>query len=106
MMVIPDFKILIEALQKEMERINGIPASYMTDNIPCEQLTKQTGTTMNSKEFFILVSKMRDKQREYFRTRKQRALQESKFFENQVDAEIKRVNEILGNKQPSLFDGK
>lgn len=59
---------------------------------------------MNAKEFFTLVAQMRDKQKEYFRTRSTSVLQESKRLEKQVDDEIKRVNEIVENKQePKLF---
>lgn len=59
---------------------------------------------MNAKDFFALVSRMRDKQKEYFRTRSTSVLQESKRLEKQVDDEIKRVNEIIKDKQePKLF---
>lgn len=59
---------------------------------------------MNAKDFFALVSRMRDKQKEYFRTRSTSVLQESKWLEKQVDDEIKRVNEIIKDKQePKLF---
>lgn len=59
---------------------------------------------MNAYDFFNLVTKMRDKQKEYFRTRSASALQESKRLEKQVDEEIQRVNEIIKDKQePKLF---
>ena len=59
---------------------------------------------MNSRDFFNLVTKMRDKQKEYFRTRSASVLQESKRLEKQVDEEIQRVNEIIKDKQePKLF---
>ena len=59
---------------------------------------------MNALDFFNLVTKMRDKQKEYFRTRSASALQESKRLEKQVDEEIQRVNEIIKDKQePKLF---
>lgn len=59
---------------------------------------------MNARDFFNLVTKMRDKQKEYFRTRSASALQESKRLEKQVDEEIQRVNEIIKDKQePKLF---
>ena len=54
---------------------------------------------MNARDFFNLVTKMRDKQKEYFRTRSASALQESKRLEKQVDEEIQRVNEIIKDKQ-------
>ena len=50
---------------------------------------------MNAEQFFRLVEKMRAKQREYFRTRSQAALQESKDYEQCIDAEIDRVNKAL-----------
>ena len=59
---------------------------------------------MNPKEFFDLVAKMRDKQREYFRTRNTGVLKESKRLEKQVDDEITRVNNVLFERQsPTLF---
>lgn len=59
---------------------------------------------MTAKEFFDLVSDMRNKQREYFRTRSTSVLNESKALERLVDAEIRRVNEIMNdNKENKLF---
>ena len=59
---------------------------------------------MNARDFFNLVTKMRDKQKEYFRTRSVSVLQESKRLEKQVDDEIQRVNGIIKDKQePKLF---
>lgn len=50
---------------------------------------------MTAREFYNLVVKMRKAQRDYFRTRSQRHLNESKELEAQVDAEIERVEEVL-----------
>lgn len=49
---------------------------------------------MNAREFYNVVVKMRKAQRDYFRTRSQRSLSESKQLEKLVDAEIKRVEQI------------
>lgn len=49
---------------------------------------------MNARQFYNTVVKMRKAQRDYFRTRSQRHLNESKELEAQVDAEIERVTEI------------
>lgn len=49
---------------------------------------------MNAREFYNIVVKMRQAQRDYFRTRSQRSLTESKQLERQVDAEIERVTKI------------
>lgn len=54
-------------------------------------------------QFFRLVERMRDKQKEYFRTRNEAVFNESKQLERDVDKEIQRVNNALGNRQPSLF---
>ena len=54
-------------------------------------------------QFFRLVERMRDKQKEYFRTRNEAVLNESKCLERDIDKEIQRVNNALGNRQPSLF---
>lgn len=59
---------------------------------------------MDARTFFDLVSKMRDKQREYFRTRSTAALRESKQLEKRVDDEINRVNKLQQERvNPSLF---
>ena len=60
---------------------------------------------MNAREFFDLVSKMRKAQKEFFATRKNEALHESKQLEREVDAEIKRVEAIIkgGTTQQKLF---
>ncbi len=48
-------------------------------------------------EFMILVKRMREAQKEYFRTRTKEALQFSKTMEAKVDKEIETVN------MPKLF---
>lgn len=60
---------------------------------------------MNSREFFNLVSLMRNAQRNYFALRKtgdklviSQALQQSLDLERRVDAEIARVNDILSRQ--------
>ena len=50
---------------------------------------------MTAREFFDLVSDMRLKQKEYFRTRSSSVLSESKALERRVDAEIMRVNQMI-----------
>lgn len=60
---------------------------------------------MNAKEFYNTVVKMRKAQRDYFRTRSQRTLNESKQLEKLVDAEIERVEEVL-KKQAEQTQGK
>ena len=54
---------------------------------------------MTAKDFFDLVSEMRLKQKEYFRTRSTSVLSESKTLERRVDAEIMRVNQMMREKQ-------
>lgn len=62
---------------------------------------------MNAKEFYDTVVKMRKAQRDYFSTRSQRALLDSKMYEREVDAEIKRVEQIqqqqADNQQQKLL---
>lgn len=58
---------------------------------------------MNAREFFDLVSKMRQAQTSFFKTKAPGTLHESKRLEKLVDAEIDRVNGII-NREPSLFD--
>lgn len=54
---------------------------------------------MNAREFFYLVSNMREAQKTYFATREQKVLRAARKLENEVDAEIARVREILAQRQ-------
>lgn len=55
-------------------------------------------------EFADLVEKMRKAQKTYFSTRSQKALEESKLFEKQVDALIIERNKREEQRvNPSLF---
>ncbi len=63
---------------------------------------------MNARQFFDRVAIMRRYQKDYFRTRSRYALQQSKALEREIDAEIERVNAIIGNphkipEQRNLF---
>lgn len=63
---------------------------------------------MNARQFFDRVAMMRRFQKDYFRTRSRSALQQSKALEREIDAEIERVNAIIGNpnkipEQRNLF---
>lgn len=49
---------------------------------------------MTAREFFYLVSNMRQAQREYFRTRDQQYLRACKRLEGEVDEEIARVKAL------------
>lgn len=60
---------------------------------------------MDARQFFYLVSEMRNKQKEYFKTRTQSALKERKALEKRVDDEIKRVGEVLKEKQEPRLSG-
>ena len=63
---------------------------------------------MDAKSFFDKVSRMRKAQKEYFRTKSGRALNESKQLEREIDAEIERVNIVMAERQnPKMnFDKK
>lgn len=50
---------------------------------------------MNSREFFYLVAEMRDAQSRYFKDRDHVVLRAARKLEGMVDAEIRRVKEIL-----------
>lgn len=52
---------------------------------------------MNDKDFRVMVAKMRQAQKEYFRTRDTAVLHGCKLIEKQVDDEL--ANDI----EPSLF---
>lgn len=53
---------------------------------------------MNSKQFFEAVVKLRELQKDYFKTRSSMALAASKRQEKFIDDEIARVNTVLSNK--------
>lgn len=53
---------------------------------------------MTPKEFFDKVSRMRKAQKDYFRTRSGRALNDSKQLEQEIDAEIERVSKVMEEK--------
>lgn len=50
---------------------------------------------MNAREFFYLTSQMRDAQKSYFKTRSQSDLRRARYFESEIDMEIRRVKEVL-----------
>ena len=60
---------------------------------------------MNSREFFNKVALMRKLQQEHFKTRSKTILVDCKTVEKEIDAEIKRVNAIIGSqpKEQELF---
>lgn len=49
---------------------------------------------MNAKQFFQLVTSMREAQRDYFKSRSRSALERSKHLESLVDDEINRVKTL------------
>lgn len=60
---------------------------------------------MTPKEFFDKVVKLREAQKNYFKTRSSMALQLCKKLEKEIDDEIARVNRVVNNPNPqsSLF---
>lgn len=59
---------------------------------------------MTPKEFFALVTEMRNAQKMYFRYRTPYYLQQSKALEKQVDNEIRRVERLqLEPELPLLY---
>lgn len=65
---------------------------------------------MNAKQFFDKVAVMRKAQKDYFHTRSQASLRQSKALEREIDAEIERVRSITGDtrkepEQRNLFGG-
>ena len=58
-------------------------------------------------EFAELVEKMREAQKEYFKTRTSEALRISKQYEKQVDEQLKARRERLRQEmQPELIKGR
>lgn len=54
---------------------------------------------MNAREFFFLVAQMREAQREYFQYRAQSDLRRARALEGDVDREIRRVKEIVNQRE-------
>lgn len=61
---------------------------------------------MSQNDFVLLVSKMREAQKSYFRMRTSQDLQRSKQLERQVDTEVSKYTISNGQAvaQPGLFD--
>lgn len=55
--------------------------------------------------FFNKVQAMRQAQKQYFKTRSQSALRQSKALEREIDAEIERVNALLVSPPPQPTQG-
>lgn len=53
---------------------------------------------MTAREFFFLVSSMRDAQKRYFETRDQVVLRAARKLENLVDEEIDRTHQVLNSR--------
>lgn len=56
---------------------------------------------MNAREFFYLVSRMRDAQRTYFRTRDRGVFLAARKLENMVDEEVNRVKALVEDLETS-----
>ena len=52
---------------------------------------------MNAREFFYLVAEMRAAQKAYFKTKQDNVFRAARKLENQVDAEIQRVRELVND---------
>lgn len=59
---------------------------------------------MNARQFFDKVVRMRELQKEYFKTRRPADLQRSKAVEKEIDDEIARVQRIEWERlNPPIF---
>lgn len=59
---------------------------------------------MTAREFFYLVSNMRNAQTEYFKKRDQQLLRTCKYLEGEVDKEIARVKAIVKEQDTEQDD--
>lgn len=59
---------------------------------------------MTAREFFYLVSQMRETQRDYFKTRDQAILRRARALEGDVDAEIFRVKAIIASEEKKTIE--
>ena len=57
---------------------------------------------MNAREFFYLVAEMRAAQKAYFKSRQDNVFRAARKLENQVDAEIQRVRELVNDADSAL----
>lgn len=58
---------------------------------------------MDARQFFNLVERMRAAQKSYFRTKSSDYMRQAMQYEKEIDAEIKRVNDIIDEqKSPKL----
>lgn len=57
---------------------------------------------MNAREFFYLVAEMRAAQKAYFKTKQDNVFRAARKLENQVDAEIQRVRELVNDADSAL----
>lgn len=57
---------------------------------------------MNAREFFYLVSNMRNAQKRYLETKDRAVFRACRKLENEVDAEIVRVKIIIDNQDNAV----
>lgn len=60
---------------------------------------------MTAKEFFYLVSSMRDAQKRYFQTRDRAVFRAARKLENLVDEEIDRTHQVLNARSDDYEQG-
>ena len=63
------------------------------------ELFKTNYVIMNAKQFFVLVARMRDAQRQYFKHRTNDNLQTALQLEQDIDKEILRVKLSLSQQE-------
>lgn len=63
---------------------------------------------MNREQFYLKVKRMREAQQRYFRTRSAKALADAKKIEQEIDAEIERVESIRAKSvtMGDIFDAE
>lgn len=59
---------------------------------------------MTAREFFWLVAEMRGAQEAYFKTRAPSVLRAARKLEGEVDREIKRVRQVLADRDRTETD--
>lgn len=61
-----------------------------------EKYILKAAANMTAKEFFYLVSELRETQKRYFESRDRKTFLAARALENAVDSEIRRVKKELG----------
>ncbi len=97
-----ELSIIAKKIRELKSRIKELEEQLTEKDITITE--KEMNEQMDAKQFFQKVTKMREMQKLYFKTRHGSYLTKSKALEKEIDKEIERVNKVKNRKQnPRLF---